>query len=327
MQEISFIVPIYNCAQYLKNGIDSIISVCEGRCCYEIILIDDGSSDESLDICHEYGKNFEFVHVFHQTNMGPSTARNYGLYHAKGDFVWFVDADDTIEPAVVPILMDTIRKSPQADMITFQYNRCYAHAIVPCETVKKTGVLNGGEFLASQHAGLYLWNHVFRRESILKPFIDGLYHIEDFCFIVLNAIHYEMIVALPTIGYNYNQTNQVSISRERSVIKSQQANRDAFAVYREIFAEQRDLHDEGRKKVLQDILCFGIAAHLFTMMKESSSEEVEGYIKKYRDLGLYPVGKTKNRRANAFLCVANRKWLMVLLARIYGNRRKKRMGW
>ena len=92
---ISIIVPVYNVEKYLEKCIDSILNQSYQN--LEIILIDDGSTDNSGSICDEYKKKDQRVQVIHQKNQGQSSARNAGLNIAKGSYIGFVDSDDWIE--------------------------------------------------------------------------------------------------------------------------------------------------------------------------------------------------------------------------------------
>lgn len=92
MIKYSFIIPVYNVKKYLKQCIDSILSQTYHN--YEIILVDDGSSDGSELMCDEYAQTHECVTSVHQKNAGVSVARNNGINHAKGDYILFLDSDD-----------------------------------------------------------------------------------------------------------------------------------------------------------------------------------------------------------------------------------------
>lgn len=94
MPKLSIIVPIYNAAQYLHRCIDSILS--QSFTDYELLLIDDGSADESSAICDEYAVKDARIRVFHKENGGVSSARNLGLDNTQGEWIYFVDADDEI---------------------------------------------------------------------------------------------------------------------------------------------------------------------------------------------------------------------------------------
>lgn len=92
--EISVVVPVYNAEAFLHECVDSILNQHFDE--FEIILIDDGSTDKSGNICDEYESEYDKIKVIHQKNMGVSAARNTGIKNAKGKYIAFVDADDTI---------------------------------------------------------------------------------------------------------------------------------------------------------------------------------------------------------------------------------------
>lgn len=105
---ISVIVSIYNTEKYLSNCIDSILNQTYKN--LEIILIDDGSTDNSGKICDEYAKIDNRCIVIHQTNKGVSEARNTGLNYATGEYISFVDGDDYIHPQMIEILYEEVKK-------------------------------------------------------------------------------------------------------------------------------------------------------------------------------------------------------------------------
>ena len=105
---ISVIIPIYNVEKYLCRCLDSIIS--QSYKDLEIILVDDGSPDNSPSICDSYARNDNRIKVIHKTNGGLSAARNTGLKYAMGDFISFIDSDDYIEPKMYEILFNLITK-------------------------------------------------------------------------------------------------------------------------------------------------------------------------------------------------------------------------
>ena len=93
--KVSIIIPIYNAEKYLKNCIDSVLMQTYEN--IEIILINDGSNDYSENICKSYLPKYKNIKYFYQQNKGVSIARNNGIKNASGDFIYFLDADDTID--------------------------------------------------------------------------------------------------------------------------------------------------------------------------------------------------------------------------------------
>ena len=103
---ISVIVPVYNAEKYLEKCINSILSQ-NVEC--EIILVDDGSKDNSLMVCNQFKQNFNNIKVFHQENAGAASARNFGLKNANGEFVYFLDSDDYIDDGFLSTMLEGIK--------------------------------------------------------------------------------------------------------------------------------------------------------------------------------------------------------------------------
>ena len=106
---VSVIVPVYNSTAYLKRCVDAILAQTYKD--LEVVLVDDGSTDDSLDICREYAKNDSRVKVFHKENGGSSSARNVGIKEATGEYICFCDSDDYYEPDIVENLMKVFNEN------------------------------------------------------------------------------------------------------------------------------------------------------------------------------------------------------------------------
>ncbi|MDD6214908.1 MAG: glycosyltransferase family 2 protein [Firmicutes bacterium] len=115
LYEYSFIVPVYNAEKYIEECIESILK--QGECC-ELILVDDGSTDSSGEICDWYAGRYERIKVFHNKNSGPGAARNFGLDKASGNYVIFVDSDDYVSNGLIEYL-DRGYADRSADLIFF----------------------------------------------------------------------------------------------------------------------------------------------------------------------------------------------------------------
>ncbi len=102
MPKISIIIPVYNAEKYLRKCIESVIAQTFKD--WEAILINDGSKDSSLAVCYEYATKDKRISVIDKTNGGPSSARNRGLEQARGEYIYFIDADDWIESNALEIL-------------------------------------------------------------------------------------------------------------------------------------------------------------------------------------------------------------------------------
>ena len=113
---LTVVIPVYNVEKYLKRCIESIL-IQEWKN-YDILLVDDGSTDSSPQICDDYAKVYDFISVIHKKNGGLSEARNTGISHAKGDYVYFPDSDDWLEPDAFMALAEVL-ESQKFDIISF----------------------------------------------------------------------------------------------------------------------------------------------------------------------------------------------------------------
>lgn len=118
--KLSIIIPIYNVEQYLKETLDSILN--QSFSDFELILIDDGSTDLSGKICDEYAIKDNRIKVIHKKNEGVSEARNNGVAAAKGDYIGFVDSDDIIEPCMYELMINAAEKY-NCEIIQCEHNR------------------------------------------------------------------------------------------------------------------------------------------------------------------------------------------------------------
>lgn len=117
---ISIIVPVFNAENQLPKCIDSILA--QSLSNFELLLIDDGSTDGSLEICEKYAEREKRIRVFHQENAGPSAARNKGIEHASGKYLTFIDADDFVEPNYLQGFFK-LEKDPEAAVVIQGYIR------------------------------------------------------------------------------------------------------------------------------------------------------------------------------------------------------------
>ena len=127
--KLSIIVPVFNVEAYLTKCIDSLLDQDLSSAEYEIILVDDGSSDASVQICDEYAASHDNVRVIHQMNGGLSSARNTGIGMAKGEYVQFVDSDDYLNANVLREVVELVQRK-NLDILRINYQNVDAAGIV-----------------------------------------------------------------------------------------------------------------------------------------------------------------------------------------------------
>ena len=117
--KISVIIPVYNAEQYLKDCVDSIINQSYQN--FELILVDDGSSDNSPKICDDYAAKDNRIIVIHKSNNGVSAARKTGLDNASGDYIMYVDSDDWLDINTMERCIGVVHKNPKIGCVMFIY--------------------------------------------------------------------------------------------------------------------------------------------------------------------------------------------------------------
>lgn len=198
---ISFIVPIYNAEKLLSRCIDSILAQTYHD--WELLLIDDGSHDGSEVICDEYAQNDARIKVFHKSNGGVSSARNYGLDVASGDYICFVDADDTIDKNY---LHDLITNA-DADLVMCGFRSSLGvHYLPKAEYISEDSLRDRASEIVRSKAIYVPWIKLLKRSIIEEHqlrFDTKLRLGEDTTFVYLYLSFCKSVRFVSNESYNY----------------------------------------------------------------------------------------------------------------------------
>lgn len=174
MMKISVIIPAYNCANTIRNTVESVLK--SGLSDLEILIIDDGATDETPLICTELENEYPCLRSIHQKNAGVSAARNRGIREATGDYIWFVDADDSIKEGSL-LRAEEILQMQSPDMLVFGIDFVYSHKGIVYRTDELLPPLEGMASSADCSSMMYelfkrnslsaLWNRIIKRTVIL----------------------------------------------------------------------------------------------------------------------------------------------------------------
>ena len=141
MVKISIVIPIYNAEDHLQRCVDSVLNQTEKN--IEIILVDDGSKDNSIEICKNYLNQDKRVQLIHQENSGVSAARNRGIEQACGEYIGFIDSDDWIEPNMYECLLREANQA-SADIVICDARTVYEDGKIQADTITQ---LSGNQIL------------------------------------------------------------------------------------------------------------------------------------------------------------------------------------
>ena len=211
---ISVIIPVYNVAAYLPQCLDSILG--QDHAALEVIVIDDGSKDDSGAICDAYAARDSRVTVIHQKNAGAAAAKNAGLRIATGEYLSFVDSDDYLEPNVYGYMLETLQ-SCGADAVQFAFRDVYRDRTEGHPLEK--AVLNNKEYLQrfpKDWTCALLWNKLYKRSLYDGVFFEEGHKIDDEYFTYRGFLKPCTVVCDDRIIYNYRK-------RASSVMSSPEA--------------------------------------------------------------------------------------------------------
>lgn len=213
---LSIIIPIYNVEDYLEECLESILNIKYDN--FEVLLIDDGSTDKSGEIANNYKKRIKNCRCFHKKNGGLSDARNYGLKYAFGKYVYFMDSDDFIEPVLFELILNTL-EDKTADVVLFDANEVdengkiidnnfyYIH-----KGLNAYELYNGHQVIEKQlldHSDFVttVWLGIYNREYLLENnfwFEKELIH-EDELWTPKVIIESSTVIYLDVRAYNYRR--------------------------------------------------------------------------------------------------------------------------
>jgi glycosyltransferase involved in cell wall biosynthesis len=211
MNTVSIIIPIYNAQMYIEACLDSILKQTFQE--FEVILVDDGSSDASGSICDYYAQKNKRITVFHRENAGVSASRNFGLAHSTGNYILFVDADDTIESDMLEGCIRLAEKNDAELVIcSFRYYMTDENRMVENRLGNEVQVTEKELFdlwftqLVDKEILNPPWNKLIRRDLLDKNFIQ--FHekfsiCEDMAFSIQILGAAKKIVLTDKMYYNY----------------------------------------------------------------------------------------------------------------------------
>ena len=226
MAKVSIIVPVYNVEKYLRKCLDSLIN--QTLKDIEIICINDGSTDKSLEILEEYKNRDSRIILLNQENSGQSVARNRGIEIAKGEYIGFVDPDDWID-------LDYYEKLYNA--ASTNNTDIAVGGIIRVTGIKKKKFLNFEKETITDNTNLkfelcdvpeksYVWNKIYKTEKLKEiglEFEKGIFY-EDCIFTPQALFYLEKIVTVPNIYYYY-------LRRGNSTVKQRSEKANADNVY------------------------------------------------------------------------------------------------
>lgn len=220
---ISVIVPMHNASQYLEMCLESIYS--QKNVLFEVILVDDGSTDNTRSICEKWGNKNSNLKYIYQRNLGPSEARNIGIEQAIGDYLYFMDSDDTIDSNY---LNSFLKDTGNFDLCIGNYKMHQEQKITSFVSENiKSRELNTSDIMnyivdpKHNFFGGFIWNKLFKAETVKNKikFDKKIFYGEDMDFLIRYIIRNPKIITTKESAFFYNyfiRNNSLSTNKNSS---------------------------------------------------------------------------------------------------------------
>ena len=307
MKKLSILIPAYNVERWLPRCLNSILSQVEDD--IEIVIVDDGSTDTTLQCANEFAEKWNDIRVFSKHNEGVGAARNYLLDKACGEFIWFVDSDDYIAEGALRHIFSELNST--IDLLSVSYN---GGVFTPFEG-------SAIEYIQKGYINGYLWTKIIRRSVIEDAHIrfdPQRYSQEDWFFLMQVYPLLGNIRQITLQAYVYCDDNENSVMREAHAEHTRRNvadSRETICNFKRFIDSHRD---QSYSRAYEQWMNFSAAGYLYSLFPiDYTMEEIKNDIKIFREKGVYPVGKTGRRKADLFLRLANHEKIYLLLIKLY----------
>ncbi|MEJ5145922.1 glycosyltransferase [Sphingobacterium sp. MYb388] len=318
MVNLSIIVPVYNVEDFVERALLSIVAKQQGLNDYELICVDDGSTDRSAALIRKLAEQYPMIKLIQQQNQGVSVARNTGIDHARGIYMMFMDPDDFYVPDSIVSLLNCMEEH-DLDLLAFDIQRTTADHLERVDKIH-CQVYSQKSFYQKTIALPFCVAYIYRKALIgFIRFPKGLIAAEDFVFVESVSLHAKQIGVVEQRLYGYF-SNQHSVMNK----KDDQARNQRFAQdYLTAIQLFKELVDDNRNTELAPYLRFRLEFRLFHFLKRMKDRnvpfpEVNAYLKMLKIGPFEAIGKVQLQTKSWFFrtMILNHPLLFALAYRI-----------
>jgi len=308
MIKYSFIVPVYNTEKYLKKCLDSLVGQTFKD--FEIIIVNDGSTDNSMDIILKYQKKYKNIIIIDQKNAGLSMARNNGVKKASGKYLIFIDSDDYVEKN---LLKELDKEIDDAEVLRYQIiTEDENENIISIYNEKPFCKMKGYDafrYLSSYHFVEPAWCYVYKKEYYVDnnfSFKKGVYH-EDFGLVPYVIYKARKVKSINYPGYHYVQRNG-SIMNDSNYSKTVKKAFDMLEQYKTLRLFSKNVN---KKNNYDDYFLSFISNSVIVKARELKKEERKVYVNELKKINAFDgvLVNTKIRKI--------KKWFMKFNLNLY----------
>jgi glycosyltransferase involved in cell wall biosynthesis len=297
--EISIVIAAFNAEKYINRCIDSILAANISDGAYEIIAIDDSSTDSTYTLLTDLSNEIPQLKVYRRQKSGPGGARNLGLNYAKGRYIMFVDIDDHLNSKNLKHFVDTLLPMYSQDIIGFDYLKVDEEgneSEVTKNIFPYCREMSGAEYMNMQAPQSVLWGYVYRRKFLLEKaikFIEKNIHDNEY-FLIKSFCMAETITFIPILLYYYHYAIPTSLTNKPDETHQELYVNQLLNVIVELqkfgFLLGDPLSEEGLNRKL-DLLTARLLRRLIA--RDYSRDFIEETLRKLESMDLYPLRKAE----------------------------------
>ena len=307
MEKLSILIPAYNVEQWLSRCLNSILV--QDTEDVEIIIVDDGSTDNTLQYAKRFSAKWNNIKVFSKKNEGVGAARNFLLDKAQGEYIWFVDSDDYIIDGCLTSILAEL--SGDLDLLSVSYND------VQLRSFEGTGI----DYIKEHLINGYLWSKIIKRKIIEEAsirFESKRCSQEDWFFLMHVYPLLAYVKQIPLKVYVYCDDNKQSVMRGIGVEHKKKLVADSLETICNFKLFINEIRNEPYVEVYEAWMNTSVAGFLYSLFPlDYSMREIKRDIGIFRGKGIYPAGKTGRKKLDLFLRVVNHEYIYILLIRLY----------
>lgn len=327
--ELSIVIPAYNAEKYIKRCIDSIITANIKEDIYEIIAIDDASTDSTFAILNELSQDIPQLKAYHRQKSGPGGVRNLGLNYSKGRYIMFVDIDDHLNTKNFKHFVEVLLPMYGQDIIGFDYLKVDEQGNESQVTKKifpYCREMSGAEYMNMQAPQSVLWGYVYRRKFLLQhslKFIEKNIHDNEY-FLIKAFCLAEKITFIPTQLYYYHYAIPTSLTNKSDTTHQELYVNQLLDVITELqkfgFLLGDPLSEEGLNRKL-DLLTARLLRRLIAL--DYSEDFIKETLLKLEKMDLYPLREAKYSLRYRLLRIATKTPNKLIECKGYKNSKLK----
>lgn len=277
MDLVTVIIPAYNADKFICRCIDSVMK--QSYHDIEILIIDDGSTDETRSICKKYQEKDGRVRFLSQSNGGVSKARNFGIREAKGQYIAFVDADDYIKSNMIETMVSSFLQNDKIDLVICGFYECNKSKRIEKKIECKKHISQNTylqELFNPNSFGGFLWNKLFRADIIKENQLkldEDVFVCEDLLFCLRYGEYVDNVEFVPQSFYNYIVNEKSATHSEYSLKRFTAVT--GFERMERLIVQYSDKQLERKFDAHYIIICIQLFKRLIKKYKTLSNREIQ----------------------------------------------------